>query len=66
MGRYTRITCDICGKDIYGQDYFTATLRKISNGTQVKVPTMWLCRECMLKTQLLMFAPTKAETEDKE
>lgn len=65
MGRYTVITCDVCGEDIYGQEYFTASLRKIRNGVQVKVPTMWLCRDCMLKTQLLMFAPTNAETEDK-
>lgn len=63
MGRYTRITCDVCGKDIYGQDYYTVTLRKISHGNQVKIPTMWVCRECMFKTQLLFAQPIKEMSE---
>lgn len=65
MGRYTRITCDVCGKDIFGQDYYTVAVRKISKGNQVKVPTMWVCREDMLKTQLLLAIPLREDGNDK-
>ena len=60
MGRYIKITCDVCGKDIYGQEYYTIAPRRIMNGKQTKIPTIWVCHGCMLKTHL-MFAFAEGE-----
>ena len=64
MGKYTRITCDVCGKDIYGTDYFTVRIRKVTQGKQIAVPTIWVCREDMLKTHLLFVDPHKENEND--
>lgn len=52
-------TCDKCGRIIKDQkrkeDYYTTTVRIISNGVQYKHPTCYLCIECFQKSGLPLF-----------
>jgi hypothetical protein len=34
MGKETKITCDSCGTDVWGQRYFVLNIRKVMHGKQ--------------------------------
>ena len=63
MGRYVRVTCDICSKDVYGKEYYTLPITRVRNGKQTKMPTIWVCRECMLKTHILFASPLQEKVD---
>ena len=54
MGREVRILCDRCGKDVYGKEYYTLPITKVKNGKQTRFPTIWLCRECFAKSNIII------------
>lgn len=62
MGREIRILCDKCGKDVYGGEYYTLPITRIKNGKQQKMPTIWLCRDCMVKANIIV-ANLQSEVE---
>ena len=64
MGKYTRVTCDVCCKDIIGSEYYTMAIRKVINGKQLRMPTVWVCRDCMLKTHILFAHPIQEQMEE--
>lgn len=52
MGKETRITCDSCGKDVFGGEYFTIKPRRVKGGKQHLFCTIWLCKDCFNRTKL--------------
>lgn len=54
MGKVVKIICDKCGKDIYGSEYYTLPITRVVAGKQTKLPTIWLCRDCMIKANIIM------------
>lgn len=52
MGKEMRITCDSCGKDVYGKTYVTLKPRRVDHGKQRLHNTIWLFPECFKKTKL--------------
>ena len=54
MGKEVRVFCDKCGKDVYGKEYYTLPITRVKNGKQTKMPTIWLCRECMIRANIIM------------
>lgn len=52
MGKIMKISCDACGGDITGQNYYCLTMRKYQAGKSVRLPTVYLCGNCFRKTKL--------------
>ena len=52
MGREIKITCDSCGKDIYGSEYVTLVPTRVRGGKQYRHCTIWLCKDCFKETKL--------------
>ena len=62
MGKEVRVFCDKCGKDVYGKEYYTLQITRVINGKQQKMPTIWLCRDCMVKANIIV-ANLQSEVE---
>lgn len=66
MGREIKVTCDSCGKDVYGSKYVTLAIRKVIKGKQTKFPTIWLCPKCYRETRLAMVLSDMGTDGDEE
>jgi len=53
MGKQTIITCDKCGKNLFGGNYIVISVSSVANGKIVKQPSFWLCPMCWMKTGLI-------------
>lgn len=54
MAKEIRVLCDHCGKDVYGKEYYTFSPSRVRAGDKLKLPTLWLCRECTIKTNIFI------------
>lgn len=61
MAKEIRVFCDKCGKDVYGQEYYTLPITRHKQGKSTKFPTVWLCKECFLKTSIIIANINKGE-----
>ena len=64
MGREVRILCDKCGADVYGKEYYTLPISRVNHGKISKLPTIWLCKDCMLKTNIFIATSDDQKKED--
>lgn len=52
MRKRLSITCDCCGKEIYGKNYLTLNVKKTANDNQQRYPAIYLCETCFRDTKL--------------
>lgn len=55
MAKEIRVICDKCSKDVYGKEYYTFSTSRIMQGKKMKLPTIWLCRDCTIKAGILVY-----------
>ena len=61
MAKEIRVLCDKCGKDVYGKEYYTFSTSRVLQGKRIKLPTIWLCRECTIKAGILIYGEKEGE-----
>ena len=65
MAKELKVYCDKCGKEVQGQEYYTLPISRVKNGKMQRIhPTIWLCRDCFIKTGI--FAPEEIKVSEKE
>lgn len=66
MGKELKVTCDSCGKDMYGRIYYTLNIRKVTYGKQKMNPAIYLCPNCFRATKLALLLGFMGNQESNE